>query len=109
MQRAKEVLAELGRWPTHVYLFKTSGNAEPDIVGSYLGRAIVCECKQFGEKPTRVQYIRLRQWAAAGAFACWTEDGYFFRRVFPVKGTPELEYSYDALKQNRDGIADGSL
>lgn len=45
-----------------------SERGTPDIVGSISGRAFVIEAKEpGGGRVERIQYIRLRQWAAAGA------------------------------------------
>lgn len=50
---------------------KTSGDGEPDLVGSINGASYVIECKQYGKKPTILQYARLREWARSGAVALW--------------------------------------
>jgi hypothetical protein len=40
---------------------------DPDIYGCYRGFFFTIECKQPGERPTRLQVHRLEEWAAAGA------------------------------------------
>lgn len=54
---------------------KVHGNAatigEPDIDACLRGRAVKLELKQPGEKPTKLQYVKLRAWQAAGALAGW--------------------------------------
>jgi len=107
IERAKANLLSLVRWPSHGYLFKTTGGKEPDLVGALNGRAVVCEGKQLGERPTRAQLIRLQQWSLAGAFALWTEDGFIFHRVHGDR--TETAYSTDELKQERESIFDGRI
>lgn len=45
--------------------------ADPDLYGVYEGRCWVFEGKREGEKPTALQFVRLQEWAAAGALASW--------------------------------------
>lgn len=43
----------------------------PDLLACVRGRFVACELKQPGNKPSPLQYKRLREWAAAGALAGW--------------------------------------
>ena len=45
--------------------------ADPDLYGSFDGRAWTFEAKQNGKEPTKLQFKRLQEWAAAGALAGW--------------------------------------
>lgn len=74
LDRTRRYLGSLG--PSH--FLKTSGDGEPDLVGCVSGRSVVCETKQPGEKPRPAQYLRLRQWAAAGAWSLWTDGETFY-------------------------------
>lgn len=78
VSRTRELFKKLE--PTSHFM-KTSGDGEPDLVGVIRGRSTVCECKQPGEKPEPLQYVRLRQWAFGGAWALWT-NGERFYQVF---------------------------
>jgi len=62
-------------------LIKTSGEGEPDLIGSYGGRAVAIEVKQPGKEPTALQRRKLLEWAAAGAMVYWTDDGETFHLV----------------------------
>ena len=61
------------------YAIKTSGDAEPDLVGSVAGQSVVVETKQPGEKPRPDQYAKLRRWASSGAIALWTDSDHWYR------------------------------
>lgn len=61
------------------HFIKTTAGGEPDLVGSIDGRAYVCETKQPGKKPEPLQYVRLKQWAQAGAVALWTDGKSYYR------------------------------
>jgi hypothetical protein len=62
-------------------VIKTSGEGEPDLVGSVLGVSLNIECKQPGEKPEPLQIHRLKEWARSGAIAGWTDDGKTFTLI----------------------------
>lgn len=62
-------------WKTHGGQFGTAG--EPDLIGSYKGKALGIEVKRPGKKATRLQYLFLKKLQAAGAtafVACSIED-----------------------------------
>lgn len=82
VRRTRELLTSAGS-----KVVKTSGQGEPDLIGSYQGFAFAIECKTEGNSPTRLQVARLTEWRRAGAIAFWTD--------FPA----------DALKQVQDGAA----
>jgi len=46
----------------------------PDINACYRGRSVQIEVKRPGEKPTRIQLKRLREWQEAGAVVGWATD-----------------------------------
>ena len=46
----------------------------PDINACYRGRSVQIEVKRPGEKPTRIQLKRLREWQEAGAVVGWVTD-----------------------------------
>jgi len=46
----------------------------PDINACYQGRSVQIEVKRPGEKPTRIQLKRLREWQEAGAVVGWVTD-----------------------------------
>lgn len=50
----------------HGTSFATAG--DPDLYGCLNGRAFAIEMKRPGEKPTKLQEQRLREWATAGAY-----------------------------------------
>lgn len=60
-------------------VFKVHGNefcvGQPDLIGCINGQMFCIECKQPGKKPTKIQEIRLKEWAEAGAVVgvatCW--------------------------------------
>jgi hypothetical protein len=61
-----------------VGVYKTMGTAatrtgEPDLHLSVAGRFVAVELKRRGEKPTKLQGIRLKYWSEAGATATWTD------------------------------------
>lgn len=58
----------------HGNQFTRSG--EPDLFGSYLGRIFVIEAKVGGNKLTRLQEQRLKEWAEAGAVAVTAREGF---------------------------------
>ena len=62
-------------WKTHGGQFGTAG--EPDLIGSYKGKALGIEVKRPGKKATRLQDLFLKKLQAAGAtafVACSIED-----------------------------------
>ena len=73
LKRTREHLLALASPTGGAHFLKTSGEGEPDLVGCVNGVCVVCETKQPGERPTKLQYARLRQWAQAGAVALWTD------------------------------------
>ena len=46
----------------------------PDINACYRGRSVQIEVKRPGEKPTRIQLKRLREWQEADAVVGWVTD-----------------------------------
>lgn len=66
----KRIREDYGGWARKVH-----GNAvtigEPDIDACIRGRAVKLELKQPGEKPTKIQMVKLRLWADAGALSGW--------------------------------------
>lgn len=55
--------------------YKVHGNeftprGTPDICGVYKGFSIWLETKMPGNKPTLIQWKRMRDWRAAGSFTC---------------------------------------
>lgn len=44
---------------------------EPDVTGSILGFRIELEGKLPGQKPTKLQFAKLRKWEEAGAITGW--------------------------------------
>ncbi len=54
-------------WKTHGGQFGTAG--EPDLIGSYKGKALGIEVKRPGKKATRLQDLFLKKLQAAGAIA----------------------------------------
>jgi len=46
----------------------------PDINACYRGRSVQIEVKRPGEKPTRIQLKRLREWQETGAVVGWVTD-----------------------------------
>jgi len=55
--------------------YKVHGNeftprGTPDICGAYKGYSIWLETKMPGNKPTLIQWKRMRDWRASGAFTC---------------------------------------
>lgn len=48
-----------------------AGGGEPDIDACVAGRAVKIEMKRPGERPTRAQLARMRQWQRAGARVGW--------------------------------------
>lgn len=57
-----------------IKVIKTSGEGEPDLVGSFEGFAFAIECKQEGKRPSPLQAVRLREWEASGAIAFMSDD-----------------------------------
>lgn len=63
----------------HVKVRKRHGGAygtsgEPDIEGCINGMCIQIEVKVPGNRPTKLQEVRLQEWSDAGACAFWTDD-----------------------------------
>lgn len=73
-----------------IKVIKTSGEGEPDLIGSFEGFAFAIECKQSGKKPTPLQEARLQQWRAAGAIAFASDN--------PADSVFQLEDEVDARK-----------
>lgn len=65
LREAKRHAPDLLVRKLHGSIFATAG--DPDLYGSYKGRAFAIEVKRPGEKATPLQEARLRDWAAAGA------------------------------------------
>jgi hypothetical protein len=40
------------------------------------------ECKKKGERPTKIQELRLQNWADAGCWAVWTDDLAEIKQLF---------------------------
>lgn len=71
-QRAtvERIKVDYGGWAIKIH--GNSMNAgEPDIDGCIRGRTVKLELKQPGKKPTAIQMLKLRKWAAAGALSGW--------------------------------------
>lgn len=73
-----------------IKVLKTSGEGEPDLVGSLEGFAFAIECKQSGKKPTPLQEARLTEWRASGAIAFASDN--------PADSVFILEDEVDARK-----------
>jgi hypothetical protein len=61
----------------------------PDLLACYYGRFYAIEVKRPGNKPTKLQLFRLRQWREAGAVAFWCDSLESFEKLFapaPVAG-----------------------
>lgn len=61
------------RYKRDIKFIKIHGNefteaGTPDIIGCYKSICFVMECKNERGKTSRIQRVRLRQWARAGAF-----------------------------------------
>ena len=74
-----------------IKVIKTSGQGEPDLVGSIEGFAFAIEVKQEGRKPTKLQEVRIKEWRASGAVAFYSDN--------PVESILRLEEEID-LKRN---------
>lgn len=59
--------------PGRVKMYKTTGDGEPDLIGSVDGKSVVVETKQPGKKPTPLQMYQLMAWARSGSSAYWTD------------------------------------
>ena len=69
-------IRDYGGEPYHPIGTGATKKGTPDILACVPGRIVVgrfvaCELKQPGEKPTPLQFKRLRDYAAAGALAGW--------------------------------------
>ena len=69
-------MSAIARWlnaQPGCYAVKTHGSiysaGQPDLLGSYQGRALALEVKRPGRRPTRLQAAVLKKWRAAGAIA----------------------------------------
>lgn len=78
VKRTRELLRAFG-----AKVIKTSGEGEPDLVGSYMGVGFAIECKQREKTPNALQLRRIKEWERSGAVAFWTD--------FPAKAMVELE------------------
>lgn len=47
---------------------------DPDITGVINGRHVEIEVKSGSNKPTKIQRVRLDQWAERGACCCWVNS-----------------------------------
>ena len=50
------------------------GKPTLDILGSKNGRLFWLEVKQPGKKPTKRQYLTMKDWISVGAIATWTDS-----------------------------------
>lgn len=73
--REREIVTRIRKLLTSAgaKVIKTSGQGEPDLIGTYQGFAFAIECKQPGKKPTALQVRRLSEWRRAGAIAFATD------------------------------------
>lgn len=67
-----KIQAQLNGYTGLKYI-KTHGSAntstgEPDLIGSYCGKAFAIEVKTGSNKLTKIQKMRLKEWRDAGAY-----------------------------------------
>lgn len=63
-----------GEWAGQVVKIHGSSSqaaGTPDLLACVRGRFVAVELKQPGNRPTALQFARLRSWEAAGAVAGW--------------------------------------
>lgn len=61
---------KLGAWCMKVHGGEMQMNGVPDIAGVVKGWAVYCETKMPGNKPTLIQWKRIRDLRRAGALVC---------------------------------------
>lgn len=85
-QRTGDVLEWMNAQPRTYAMKKHTGvygeSGHPDIFGCRAGRMVLVEMKRPGEKPTKQQMQRLRDWQKAGAAVCWAFDVEHVRQLF---------------------------
>ena len=91
VKRIRELLNVAG-----AKIIKTSGEGEPDLVGSYKGYAVAIEVKQPGKHPTNLQMVRLSQWRKAGAIAFYTD--------FPAEALQKMQREQERRDRKRDRV-----
>ncbi len=90
----KEAITWLKTQPaTYARKLHTGGmsgeRGHPDIDGCTRGRALKIEMKRPGEKPTKIQMVRLLQWREAGALVGWATSVEEVRAIFANADNPD--------------------
>jgi hypothetical protein len=61
---------------------------EPDLFGCLDGKHFEIEVKRPGQRPEDIQFVRLKEWAAAGAISGWATNK---REALAILWPPEIE------------------
>lgn len=90
----KEAITWLKSQPaTYARKLHTGGmsgeRGHPDIDGCTHGRALKIEMKRPGEKPTKIQMVRLLQWRESGALVGWATSVEEVRAIFANADNPD--------------------
>ena len=67
----KRIREEYGGEVLKVFGSAMQKKGTPDLLACIRGRFVAVELKQPGNKPTSLQYSRMRKWEAAGGLAGW--------------------------------------